>query len=518
MNFIAKKLFLIGFLSFAFINLNAQKGNSKLANELFNANNFIDALDEFELLVAEEPQNTKYLYQLAVCYLNTNVDKTKAVSLLETVLEKEKSDPNTTYLLGRAYHFAGRYDKAIKKYEEFKQNAKGSSFNLADVDKQIEHCYNAKELIKFPVDVTFENLGPDINSTAPEYFPFVTSNEEFIVYNTKKDDGSKPMSTGHYYSQVYFSKVTPDGLYSKGKSLSDKINTLDGNEEIIGMSSDGKFMLFYYDNEEGYGDIYIAEFDGKNVNRLKKLDKTINSKHIEIAAAISTDGKTIYFASNRPGGYGGVDLYVSRQLPNGKWGPAENLGSEINTKYDEDFPNISADGKVLYFSSKGHTSMGGFDIFKAELDENSKSWTKVKNLGYPVNTPEDDMNFRASANGRYGYISALRKEGKGNLDIYRVIFNEVEPEYTVVKGFVTSKDTANKITDVFISVTDLNTNDIYGEYLTNPKTGRYIMILPPGKYNLLVDATGYKMYSEDIEILGKSSYQTEIKKDILVNE
>lgn len=486
-----------------------------MGNQFFSEGNFIDALEEYKDLVKQEPDNHKYLYRLAICYLNTNVDKAAAVPVLEKLAQNPKADNNTLYLLGRAYHFAYRFDDAIKTFEKFRSEGKGNSENLEDAAKQIEYCQNAREIIKFPLNVTFENLGENVNSGYKDYFPFVTANEDFLVYTTAKDDGnSNRKPDGTYNSNVYLSKVK-SGKYSKSKGIGDKVNTPDGDEEIIGLSADGKYMLFYFDNKESYGDIYIADFDGKEVKRLKKLDKSINSKYTEIAASLSADGQVIYFASNRPGGYGGVDIYSSQRLPNGKWGPAQNLGPNINTEYDEDFPNISPDGKYLYFSSKGHTSMGGYDIFKAEFDKVKRNWKSVENVGYPINTPEDDMNFRVSETGRYGYISALRDGGFGDLDIYRVVFNEVEPKKTVYKGYVLNQDSL-KVTDVFISVFDNETNEPYGDYMPNARTGRYIMILPPGKFNVVIEAAGYKIISEDIEVFDKSSFQTEVIKDYIL--
>lgn len=162
--------------------------------------------------------------------------------------------------------------------------------------------------------------------------------------------------------------------------------------------------------------------------------------------------------------------------------------------------------------------MGGYDIFKASWDNVKRIWTDVKNVGFPINTPEDNTNFRESENGRTGYISALRAEGLGDYDIYSVTFNEVEPEYTVIKGFVTTEDTTDIIKDVFISVIDLQTDELYGSYLTNPITGRYIIILPQGKFNMMIEVPGFKNYFEDMEILGKSDFRSLIKKDIVLKK
>ena len=491
----------------------AQEINPKVAAEHFNDGNFSEALVDYMDLLQAEPNNERYNYRVGVCYLNTNIDKAKAVDYLEKVIQSEEPDPNTYYLLGRAYHFAYRFQEAIEMYRKFKSLNKGSEENLLDVNKQIEYCYNAIELMKFPLDVTFENLGANINSKHKDYYPFVPKNESFIIFNSKRDDGSEKMMNGTYHSEIYYAQVK-NGAFAKARKLDQNINTLNGSEEIVGMSADGDYLLLYFENDEHYGDLFIAGFENHKLKEIDKLPKVINSKNHEIAASITKNGDAIYFASDRDGGFGGVDLYVSLKLPNGDWGPAQNLGPTVNTSFDEDFPNITADGKTLYFSSKGHTSMGGYDIFKATWDQVKRNFSDVKNVGYPLNTPEDNTNYRESESGRTGYTSAIREGGSGDFDLYSVTFNEVDPEYTVIKGFVTPEDTTQIIKDVFISVLDLQTDELYGTYLTNPITGRYIIILPVGKFNMMVEVPGYGIYTEDVEILGKSSFRSVIKKDI----
>jgi len=207
---------------------------------------------------------------------------------------------------------------------------------------------------------------------------------------------------------------------------------------------------------------------------------------------------------------------MSNKFPNGTWGPAQNMGPDINTPYDEDFPTISGDGKTLYFSSNGHTSMGGYDIFKAEFNTETKQFSNPKNLGYPINTPEDNYNFRISGNGRFGYIAALREGGLGDLDIYRITFNEVEPQYSVIKGYLTSSDTSKRLnfSDVFITVRASKSQEVIGNYLPNPNSGGYVIILSPGIYDINIDVPGFQSFSEKITVLDKSSYKFEIKKDI----
>lgn len=483
----------------------------------FSNGNYEDALDGYLQLLETDPRNEKYNYNVAICYLNTNISKAKAIPYLEIVTRIPKHDPNAEYLLGRAYHYAYRFDDAIKLYTKFKETGRGTSSNLKDVDRQIQYCYNAKELIKYPLNVTFENLGKNVNSQYPDYYPYIPADETFLVFNSKRPEGSMRAIDGAYTANIYISKVA-NSSFQKAKSIGPPVNTAEGDEEVIGLTSDGKTMLIYYDNLKGFGDIYSVDAD-KNLNFKKPviLDENINSAGAtEIAASISPDGNTLYFASDRSGGYGGTDIYVARKLPTGLWGPPRNLGPNVNTQYDEDFPNISADGKTLYFSSKGHTSMGGYDIFRADWDESINAWTGIKNYGYPINTPEDDMNLRLSETGRYGYIAALREGGLGDLDIYRVTFTDIEPKYSVIKGSISSIDSTQKVSysEVFITLTDTRTGEIVGNYAPNPSTGKYVIIIPPGNYTMSVEAPGYQVMNEKIDLADKVNYKTEMEKSL----
>jgi tetratricopeptide (TPR) repeat protein len=477
--------------------------------------NYEDALTDYLQLLNEDSRNESYNYNVGVCYLNNSMNKSKAVPYLEIVTRKEKHDPNADYLLGRAYQYANRFDDAVLAFKKFKADAKGTVFNLIDADLQIQHCINAKELMKFPVDVMFQNLGSNINSEYSDYYPFVTSNESFLIYNTKRPEkNAEKMENGNYNNSIYISRVV-NGEYMKASPIGAPINAGNAGMEVIGLSETGDNILLYMPEGLGKGNIYISKLDVQGVyGKPEKLDAKINAAGDEIAASISSDGNTLYFASSRKGGMGGTDIYICKKLGK-KWSEPMNAGKEINTPYDEDFPNISPDGKILYFSSKGHTSMGGYDIFKSSFDETTNTYTSPKNIGYPINTTDDDMNFRISKNGKYGYIASAKNGGQGDFDIYRVTFNEVESDYSVVIGGISAKDGSEiNYSDVFISVNDNITKELMGNYLPNPATGRFVVILPPGKYQMLIDAPGYKSVKKNIEVFDKVSYQAEINMNI----
>lgn len=487
------------------------------ANEKFTFGDYEGALEDYLILLKDNPDNSRYLFRTAVCYLNSNLDKTASIPYLEKLLEEQPvKDINTYYLLGRAYHFAHRFDDAIRMLNFYKDSEKGLN-PIPDFEKQIEYNYNAKELIKYPLDVTFENLGAEVNSPYPDYYPFVPQDEKFILYNSQRDDGSAERLDGKFTSNVYLSREK-DGKFQPGDEIGSPVNSRNGDEEVVGLSHDGRLILYYFQNAVGEGDLYMGGWNDKGgFKKPESLPKVVNSKDVEIAASITVDGEAIYFASNRSGGYGGVDIYVSRKLPNGKWSPAQNLGPQINTEFDEDFPNISAEGNKLYFSSKGHTSMGGYDIFESVFNPETRKWGSVRNMGYPINSTMDDMNLRMSETGRHGYMSALRKGGIGDYDIYRVRFNRVEPKNIVLKGDVKSSDTTQVAENISISVFDNDTDEFFGEYLPNPNTGRYIIILPPGSFSISIESEGFEPVSRQVNVSDISTVEFEQDFSVLLH-
>ena len=495
-------------------------GDVKIADDFFRNKNFNLALEEYLLLIKKEPDSEKYNYRLGVCYLNTAIDKKEAVKYFEKIKDNS-TEVELKYLLGRAYSYSYRFDDAIKMFNSYKKEGKGAANNLQDIDKQVQYAMNAKEIMKFPLNISFENLGKNINSEYPDYFPFIPSDESFLIYNSKRpESASTQRSDGSWRANIYFSKAK-DGDYIKSKPLGRVINSIGGDEEAVGLSANGEYLLLYFDNLEGSGDIYISKSD-KNQNFKEPMifaDQINSLKGQEISASITSDANTVYFASNRAGGFGGSDLYVCRRLPNGKWSPALNLGKGVNTDMNEDFPTISPDGTTLYFSSTGHTSMGGYDIFISKWSDTLQQFGDAKNIGYPLNTSQDDMNFRVSATGKYGYISARKPDGFGDMDIYRVDFLDVEPEYTVITGRVKSMDMTKPADSLHaaISVVDNKTGEEFGSYLPNPYSGRYVVILPPGKFTINATVASFIPYKEAITILGKNSYKPLMEKDIFVS-
>jgi hypothetical protein len=476
--------------------------------------NYEEAIDDYLQLVKEDPKNETYNYNLAVCYLNSNLNKSKAIPYLEIVTRIENHNIKADFLLGRAYQYANRFDDAIASFQKFKEKAKKEDVLVNEAELEIQHCLNGKELIKFPIDITFFNLGKTINSEYADYYPFVTENESFMVYNSKrpKDTETRKEENGQYLNSIYISKVV-NGEYAEADIIGKPISTGNSGEEIIGMNAKGDILIVFKINLKGEGKLYFSRMgkDGQ-FGKLELLPNEVNGSGEVISACINNDASVIYFASDRKGGFGGTDLYYCNKLPNGKWSNAINMGPEINSKYDEDFPNLSPDEKVFFFSSKGNNSMGGYDIFKAKRNDESGKFEKPVNMGYPLNTSFDDFNFRISKNGRYGYVASIRGGGYGDYDIYRVTFNEIENDYTILIGNITPKDSTLLVDyrETYLTVYNNISNEIVGNYVPNPETGRFIIIVPPGKYTITCEAPGFKEYKYPTTIFDKSSYQTEI--------
>ena len=503
---------LLGILLFS---INGFSQDIRKANSLFAAGNYDEALEEYSDYLKTDSTNVEARYKLAVSYLNSNIDKSLAISHLEYVVKQKNAKANATYLLGRAYHLGYQFTKAISEYNKFKTLKGGSADNLEMVDQQIAYCENAIEIMKFPLSAKIDNLGKNVNSSYADYYPFIPLDESYVIFNSKRSQNSLELEDGKFLSNIYIARVE-EGKTKKATLLSDDVCLNDRTEEVVGLTSDGSQAVLYIEELDGSGDLYLAKVDESRVFKPKKLSKNINSKYTELAGTLTNDGNSLYFASNKPGGYGGVDIYVCRKLPNGKWGEAQNLGPTINTEFDEDFPHLSVDGNKLYFSSKGHTSMGGYDIFSATWDATKRRFGSVQNMRYPINTPDDDMNFRMSESGRFGYISSLREGGYGDLDIYRITFNEVEPRYTVITGYINTDAGSFEAEDVYLSVFDMETDEIYGDYRINPNTMRYVIILPPGKFELNMEIDGFENYIENIKVLDKNGYKSKIEKNISI--
>lgn len=498
------------------IQVSAQPADPGEAKEHFKNRNYSKALKVYKRLIKQEPSNPDFQRKAGACYLRSNVDKTKAIPFLEKAIESSKVNIEAFFDLGLAYQHAYRYEEALKMFERYKENA--SSAGIEKTERQIETCHSGKALRKRKINVEFENLGPKINTPFPDYYPFVAKDESFLVFTARKlgNTGGVMEFDGFYSSDVWISQKV-DGKFSKARNAGHFVNS-EYDEQAVGLSDDGKTLFVYVDKIKEYGDIYTATRKTKSFPKIEKLGETVNSPQLETAASISADGNTLFFASNKqdPNSQGGLDLYMTRKLPTGEWALPQNLGVAINTKYNEDFPTLSADGQTLYFCSEGHESMGGYDIFKATWDPETNSWSKPQNIGYPINTPDNERVISFTEDGIHAYISAVRDGGFGDLDIYRITFKEKLP-VAIVLLKLPSNDPANPyLTDAFVAVYD-NNNEEIGSYLPNPRNGTFTIALEPGIYNLEIEAAGYKFHTEKLIVLESDAIMGLMMKEVTLS-
>ncbi|MCF8275996.1 MAG: OmpA family protein [Flavobacteriales bacterium] len=482
--------------------------------------NFRAALDELLILLIDNPTDVDINFYIGASYLESNIDKSKAISYLEFVVQQEKFPKEAIYQLGRAYMFEHRFDEAITTFNKYKDISRGDNDNIITGGRMIEQCFNAKQLVKYPLDATFENLGSNVNTAYPEFNPFIPEDESFLVFTTKRPDclGLQLDYDGFKTPDIFRSREYR-GEFMEARNIGSAVNT-EWYEEVVGISADGQELLVYIDNFDGYDDIYVSPRKGRFFDDYLDLGRNINSDEIETTASLSTDGNLIFFSRETAKGRTGTDLYMSRRLPNRSWGIPQKLPDIINTRFNESFPHLMADGRTFYFCSEGHASMGGFDIFISEWDEMTNTFSPPQNAGYPINTVDDDFNLSLSTTGRYGYISQFRRdEGFGERDIYRITFNDVDPVYTIVRGSITNIkdsmliDPTMDIGSFEMTVTDMNTDKFIGTYRPNMASSNYVQVLEPGEYCVYVEGELYFDTSDVVEVMGKASYVTEIIKD-----
>jgi outer membrane protein OmpA-like peptidoglycan-associated protein len=497
------------------------KRKFQAAEDSITLGNYADALVILDQLSKQDSGNANISFKIGMCYLNSDLEKQKALPFLETAVAsinpdykendyKERKAPDAALqYLAQAYHLNNRFDEAISTYEKVKVlYGTSNPKEVAQINENIEMCKTGKVLVANPVNIVVTNLGSKINTQYPEYAPVISADESTLIFTSRRPTGTGTMRTedGKYYEDIYISYKV-DGQWTEPKGIANNINTY-YHEASIGLSVDAQ-ELFIYKDDNGDGNIYSSKLLGDTWTLPAKLGSNINSKNWETHATVSPDGNTLYFVSDRKGGFGGRDLYFCNRLPSGEWGLAQNAGNVLNTPKEEDAPFIHPDGQKLYFSSKGHNTMGGFDIFVSTLDSTGK-WGVPQNLGYPINTSDDDIFYAPTANGKGAYYSSFREGGFGEKDIYLITIPEQkESQLTVYKGVV--KDIYGKVPDgMKINVYDNATGDLVGVYTPNSQTGKYLFILTPGiNYNIRYEASDstYLFQSENLDVPLNSAYQ-----------
>jgi outer membrane protein OmpA-like peptidoglycan-associated protein/tetratricopeptide (TPR) repeat protein len=547
---------------------NAQK-HLELGSELYDRGFLSSKIAALPyLLYANDfnPNNAELNVMIGDCYLRSTDEKGLAIKYLEKAAMILSPMQGRAYeLLGEAYHLTYEFDKAILHLNLCKKNldtkAKTYAADLKRIDKRIAECVTGKDLIKTPVNVFIDNLGGVVNTADSEYGPIISVDGATLYFTSLRFKGEKTsfeqgasFDENDYVEDIYVTYLK-NRKWSLPEALGSPINT-SANNAVAGISSGGD-ILFVFLPENG-GDLGYTTLNGDTWAPKKPLGSAINSPAHEASASLSPDGRTLYFVSNRNNPEGNHQIYYSSRDIDGAWTPAKPIGAPIASEYDERAVFMHTNGKTLYFSSNGHNTMGGYDIFRSDFENGQ--WTTPVNMGYPINTPEDDLFFMLSASGHYAYFSSFRKGGFGQHDLYRITFIEEKPlvnvsednlmaymqkplteasveknmpellptatvaanattavTVTLLKGVVKDAKT-HKPLFASIEITDNDLGKVISSFTTNSQTGSYMVALPSGKnYGLVVKAANYLFYSENVDIRKHTEYQ-EIYKDVTLNE
>ena len=479
-----------------------------LAENLFNEGEYEKALSIYLKYDGKRLSEPKLKYRIGVCYYHS-LEKARAVEYLELSLKHRDDEvpPEVNYYLGRLKHFAYQFEEAIAYFEAYKADEKNFNLVFLNTDRLIEMCENGKKIIKLDekaIDVDFAK--PPLNSSYNDYAPVVRPNGGALFISSNRPTESVDLVFREY--KTFFPKEwenLPEDVfvsYPRGIDWGTPYPAdLQGQKVVpLSLRNYGSEMLLYIGDAQGNGDLFLSEYKGARWTTPKKVDKELTGKKQRFkGACFAENGRAIYFSSDREGGFGGFDLYIIREEGKG-WSKAQNLGETINTKYDEVTPFMHSDEQSFFFSSDGHSSIGGFDIFETTT-RYATEWKQPRNLGYPINSSYDDMYYVQQADGKYGYLSSNRVEDKfvGNWDIITVFKPQKENPLAMVKGKITVERDGERVPvtlKVYEKTTRKPVNHVYNPTMED---GSYFMILAP-----------YKVYDVRIESGNEYAYQLEI--------
>ena len=497
----------------------------KTGNKFFEQENYRAALPYYEKVLAKDPNNAKALFNAGISYMS--FDKEKASDYIYKAQKiKPKVSKDVEYWLGRVDHLNYNFDEAVAHFQAYNATLKKNDQRKEELAQLIQHSKNAKVQFNSPKDIFVKNLGPTINTQFSEHSPVISSDNKLLIYTSRganvtgatgniSDKKNKSIAAdGEYYEDIFEARRIDDENWDKPRSLSGVLNGKGHDASIQLFDNDSKLLMYRNDNN---GDIFVSDKAGGDWSTPKPLDGNINSKSFESDGFITPDGLTMYFSTGKYSEDGTLDLYQSTRSSMGAdWGPAKSLGANINTKYDDDSPYLSKDGKTLYFSSRGHNTMGGYDIFKSEYDEASRKWGAAQNMGYPVNTPDDDSYYRLSPDGSYAYLSSYRIGGYGEKDIYTINYIK----NATIKGKVfSSKDSTSVIPGVELVFTGAQADKTALSFrdVTKPDGAYQVAVLSGRTYQVAVSKDGKNIETQEFPVPVSTNDSTTITKNFYVN-
>ncbi|MDI1355095.1 MAG: hypothetical protein PSX36_09260 [bacterium] len=522
----ANKLILL-LLLMSYIGANAQVMNVRkwrksekdsLDNGMYfiEEENYLRALPIFDALVINHPSEEFLRYTYAKCALYRADKHEDAYSILTELYEKNKKVPEIQYDVALAALYNYKFDLATEYIDYYALNKHTTDVGKVNAVALKKNIGNARYFYNNPTPAKLTNVGTAINSPDEEYVPAITADESMMIFTYagrnsiggRQNEFMQPDMYGDFLEDIYQSRKE-NGEFKPAVAI-DYLNT-NLPDAAISISNDGRTLFIFQNLGDGHGDIYQSNLVGDVYSKPAKLKGEVNSYSWEGHCSLSPDGNLLYFSSDRPGGFGGRDLYRATLLPDSVWGNVLNLGDSINTPFDEDAPFIHADGRTLYFSSKGHNSMGGYDVFRTRMTLTDSAFKYSENLGYPINSPSDDIYFVLSADSKHGYYSSVRKDGVGLKDIYEVDakFTEEPPTVILVKGILTDNNIPVEA-QVHVHILSKD-NKLYKGLNSNSTNGSYLVTLPPGEmYKVIYTYPGKEVKSLTIDATALSGYVEKI--------
>jgi hypothetical protein len=471
---------------------------------MFDDGNYLLALPFYENLYNGHPKEEFLKYCYGKCALYRSDKHEVAFKLLSEVYEKNKKVDNIEYDLARANHYNYKFDEAIALTDKYVAKKKLAPENKLSGERLKQYCINGKNFYAHPTDAKITNFANGINSAHEEYVPVVSADEQMMIFTYRgpesrgglQNEFKEADAYGTYFEDV-FQSVQIDGQWTKPVPVNNaNTNSHDG---AIALSADGYYLFIYRDSGDDHGDIYMSNSLTGEWTFPEKLRGQVNSYSWEGSCSMAANGRHLYFSSERGGGFGGKDIYRATLMPDSTWGNVVNLGDSINTPYDDDAPFIHPDGTTLFYSSKGKNSMGGYDIFQSSYNWKDSSYSKPVNLGYPINTTDDDIYYVLSANGDRGYYASGKAGGQGLKDIYTVYPGYVgkKPSVYIVKGKIMAEGMPVAST-ILVEIVDRN-NKKFGEFVSSSSTGNYLVSLPSGgEFKLTYKYKSYPYKTLDI--------------------
>ncbi|MGV3586722.1 MAG: OmpA family protein [Adhaeribacter sp.] len=485
----------------------------KRGNKFFDDENYRSAIPFYEQVLAKDPDNAQALFRSGVSYIS--FDKEKAS---EYIYRAQRLNPKVAkdveYWLGRIDHLNYRFDEAVAHYRAYDATLKKNDERKPEIARLMQQSRNAKAQFNNAKDIFVKNLGDEVNTAYSEHSPVIAADDNYLLFTSRSENvtGGKADQYGEYYEDIFETRrADPTAAWQQPKPVAN-INSQFHDAAIQLFDNDTKLLLY---RDQNNGDFFFSTLENGAWSAPKPLSNNINTRDYEGDAYITPDGKFLYYSTSHYSENGDKDIYVSEREANGDWGKPKSMGTLINSPDDDDSPYLTRDGKTMYFTSRGHNSMGGYDVFVTKFDSVSRRWSRPENMGYPINTPDDDAYYRLSPDGSYAYLSSYRMGGYGEKDIWTINYIK----NVVIRGHVYNLRDKSIIpgVELVFSGQQANKQAISYRDVTKPDSGTYsVSVLSGRKYQVSVSKDGNNIATEEFDIPVITNDTTVIEKDFFV--